>query len=99
MIYFGNTKDEVLKHFVMFKESIETQIGNRVKRLHSDNEGEYINKQFKEFCASQGNNSALLSCPKWDCRTTQPDPIETYTSNDIYQESTENPVAWSGSIC
>ena len=32
VIYFGNTKDGVLKNFATFKEFIETQSGNKVKK-------------------------------------------------------------------
>ena len=53
-VYFGNTKDEVLKHFETFKAFLETQTGNKVKHLHSDNGGEYVNKLFKDFCAKNG---------------------------------------------
>lgn len=54
MIYFRNTKDEALRNFTMFKEFIETQTGNKLKRFQSNNGGEYINKAFKEFCTQHG---------------------------------------------
>ena len=38
----------------MFKGFIETQTGNKVKQLQTDNGGEYVNKDFKDFCASNG---------------------------------------------
>ena len=53
-LYFGQTKDKALKHFKSFKEFIEIDMGNKLKRLCSDNGGEYINKYFKDFCASHG---------------------------------------------
>ena len=43
-IYFGNTKDEALKHFIVFKEFVKTQTGNKLKKFRSDNGGEYVNK-------------------------------------------------------
>ena len=49
MVYFGNTKDETLKNFETFKNFIETQTRNKVKRFRSDNGGEYTNKSFKEY--------------------------------------------------
>ena len=49
--YFGNTKDEVLNNSIVFKEFVEAQTSNKLKKLWSDNGGEYVNKQFKEFCA------------------------------------------------
>ena len=53
-IYFGNTKDEVLRHFELYKAFIETQTGHKLKKSHSDNGGEYVNKNFKDFCAKNG---------------------------------------------
>ena len=53
-VYFGSTKNEALTNFETFKGFIETQTGKRVKWLRSDNGGEYINKPFKEYCATQG---------------------------------------------
>ena len=32
-IYFWNTKDEALKHFIVFKEFVETQTGNKLKKF------------------------------------------------------------------
>ena len=53
-VYFGSIKNEALKNFEAFKGFIETQTRKRVKQLRSDNGGEYINKPFKEYCATQG---------------------------------------------
>lgn len=54
IVYFGNTKDEALKHFEKFKAFIETQTGNKLKHFRSDSGGEYINKPFRELCAKHG---------------------------------------------
>ena len=54
IIYFRSTKDEALKHFTTFKEFLETQTGNKIKKFCSDNGGEYVNKPFKEFRAKHG---------------------------------------------
>jgi transposase InsO family protein len=51
VIYFGSTKDEALRHFKAYKALMERQTGNKIKKFHSDNGGEYINNTFKEFCA------------------------------------------------
>ena len=53
-IYFGNTKDEVLRHFELYKAFIETQTGHKLKKFRSDNGGEYVNKNFKDFCGKHG---------------------------------------------
>ena len=54
IIYFRSIKYEALKHFVTLKEFLETQTGNKIKKFHSDNSGEYVNKLFKEFCTKHG---------------------------------------------
>ena len=54
VIYFSNTKDEVLRHFELYKAFIETQTGHKLKKLRSDNGGEYVNKNFKDFCGKHG---------------------------------------------
>jgi len=54
MVYFIKMKDEGYAHFIDWKGFIETQTGNKIKILHSDNGGEYLNKIFKEFCAKSG---------------------------------------------
>ena len=53
-IYLWNMKDEALKNFIVFKEFLETQTSNKLKRFQSDNGGEYVNKPFKDFCAKHG---------------------------------------------
>ena len=53
-VYFSNTKQDMLKNLMVFKEFVETQTGNKLKTFHSDNGGEYVNKPFKEFCAQNG---------------------------------------------
>ena len=53
-IYFGNTKDEVLRHFELYKGFIETQTGHKLKKFWSDNGGGYVNKNFKDFCGKHG---------------------------------------------
>ena len=54
MVYFGNTKDEALRHFELYKAFIETQTGHKLKKFWSDNGGEYVNKNFKDFCGKHG---------------------------------------------
>ena len=71
VIYFGSTKDEALRHFVTFKEFVETQTGNKIKKFRSDNGGEYVNKPFKDFCAKHGiimETTAHIHLPKTGLR-------------------------------
>ena len=53
-IYFLKTKDKVFDQFQEFKSLVENLIGKRIKTLRSDNGGEYIDKDFIEFCAREG---------------------------------------------
>ena len=53
-IYFLKTKDEVFCRFKEFKALVENLSGKNIKVLHSDNGGEYVDKDFNDFCAKEG---------------------------------------------
>ena len=53
-IYFLKTKDEVFELFKEFKALVKNLTGKRIKKLQSDNGGEYIDKDFTRFCAKEG---------------------------------------------
>jgi len=53
-IYFLRTKDEVSDRFKEFKSLVENLTGKRIKVLRLDNGGEYIDKDFTNFCAEEG---------------------------------------------
>ena len=40
--------------FCEFKALVEKESGKKVKPLRSDNGGEYISNEFKEFCSEEG---------------------------------------------
>ena len=48
------SKNEVLMYFKKFIASVETQSNMKVKSLRSDNGGEYISKEFSNFCKQRG---------------------------------------------
>lgn len=48
------TKDEVFDRFREFKALVENATGKKIKVLRSDNGGEYINKDFTDFCSKEG---------------------------------------------
>ena len=52
-IYFLKTKDEVFDRFREFKALVENLTRKKIEVLRSDNGGEYTDKEFKEFCASE----------------------------------------------
>ena len=47
-------KSEVFTVFKHFKNLVENQYSTKIKVLSSDNDGEYINSQFQEFCSEHG---------------------------------------------
>ena len=53
-IYLLKTKDETFSHFISWKAEAENQTGKKLKILRSDNGGEYLAKQFKQFREMHG---------------------------------------------
>jgi len=48
------TKDEVFCRFKEFKALVENLTGKKIQVLHSDNGGEYVDKDFTDFCTIEG---------------------------------------------
>ena len=53
-VYTMKHKDEVLDIFLQWKKMIETQTGRKIKRLRSDNGGEYKSDPFMKYCQNEG---------------------------------------------
>ena len=53
-VYTMKHRDEVLDIFVKWKKMIETQTGRKIKRLRSDNGGEYKSDPFLKLCQDEG---------------------------------------------
>ena len=53
-VYFLKYKSEVLATFKIFKAFVEKQSSLSIKNLRTDNWGEYVSKEFKEFCNEHG---------------------------------------------
>lgn len=53
-IYFLKIKDEVFDQFREFKALVENMSGKNIKVLHSDNGGEYTDRDFTDFYAKEG---------------------------------------------
>jgi transposase InsO family protein len=53
-IYLLRTKDEALEYFKIYKAEVENQLGKTMKRLRSDRGGEYIPRDFSEYCEENG---------------------------------------------
>ena len=51
-VYFLKNKSDVFETFKKWKAMVEIETDLKVKCLKSDNEGEYINGGFSEYCAA-----------------------------------------------
>ncbi|UYV61328.1 hypothetical protein LAZ67_1004381 [Cordylochernes scorpioides] len=47
-VYLLKNKDEVLKHFDIYRATVERQTGNKIKVLRSDNGLEFCNREFQD---------------------------------------------------
>ena len=53
-IFFMQMKSETYSKFYEFKALVEKESGKQVKALRSDNGGEYISSEFKDFYSTEG---------------------------------------------
>ena len=54
-VYPLKHKDDVFSTFHKFLALVENQLsGNKLKGLRTDNGGEYVSKEFADFCAKRG---------------------------------------------
>jgi len=49
-VYFVKHKSEVFNKFLEFKEVVEGVLGSKIKRLRTDNGGEFTSEEFLTFC-------------------------------------------------
>ena len=54
-------KSETYSKFYEFKVLVEKESGKQVKALRSDNGGEYISSEFKDFCSKEGIRRELIA--------------------------------------
>ena len=54
-------KSETLSKFYEFQALVEKESGKQVKALQSDNGGEYISNEFKDFCSKEGIRRELIA--------------------------------------
>jgi hypothetical protein len=60
-IFFMQKKDQTFSKFCEFKALVEKESGKQVKALRSNNGGEYISNEFKEFCSREGIRRELIA--------------------------------------
>eukprot|EP00794_Sanderia_malayensis_P016556 gene16556-biopygen13988 len=53
-VYFLKKKSEVLQKFKEFVVAVENHTGKRIKVIRTDNGGEYVSNEFKQFCIERG---------------------------------------------
>ena len=53
-IYFMHKKEQTFTKFCEFKALVEKESGKKIKALRSDNSGEYVSQEFKDFCVVEG---------------------------------------------
>ena len=54
-------KSETFSKFCEFKALVEKDSGKQVKSLRSDNGGEFISGEFKDFCSAEGIRRELIA--------------------------------------
>jgi len=60
-IFFMQKKSETYSKFCEFKALVEKESGKKVKALRSDNGGEFISGEFKDFCSAEGIRRELIA--------------------------------------
>ena len=53
-VYFAKSKDQVTRTFTVFQKFVENQMNKKIKRLRSDNGGEYIPNELKCMLEDSG---------------------------------------------
>ena len=53
-------KDQTFSKFCEFKSLVKKELGKQVKSLRSDNGGEYISNEFKDFYSREGIQRELI---------------------------------------
>eukprot|EP00253_Pinus_taeda_P003291 PITA_03291 len=54
-------KDQTFTKFCEFKAMVKKESGKKIKALISDNGGEYVSQEFKDFCAVEGIKRELTT--------------------------------------
>ena len=60
-VYFLKAKSEAFENFKKFKTLMENQSGKKVKALRTDRGGEFLSKEFIEYCEEAGIKRELTA--------------------------------------
>ena len=60
-IFFMQKKSETYSKFCEFKALVEKELRKQVDALRSENGGEFISCEFKEFCSAEGIRRELIA--------------------------------------
>ena len=60
-IFFMHNKDQTFSKFCEFKALVEKELGKQLMTLRSNNGGEYISNEFKNFCNKEGIRRELIA--------------------------------------
>ena len=53
-MYLLKSKDQVFQNFQQFHTMVERETGKHFKCLRTDNGGEYISQEFRDYCSKHG---------------------------------------------
>jgi len=53
-VYFLRQKNETFSMFKKFKALVKNQTGKKIKKFRTDNDLEFVESEFDEFCAVNG---------------------------------------------
>jgi transposase InsO family protein len=54
VVYFSAHKSDALKYFRIYKAFTETQLQKKIRKIRTDNGGEYVNREFQDYCKVNG---------------------------------------------
>jgi transposase InsO family protein len=54
VVFFLINKSEDFENFKVYKEMVENEMDSKIKCLRSDNGGEFISKEFMDYCSRHG---------------------------------------------
>jgi transposase InsO family protein len=60
-VYFLQSKGEAFKSFKVFKAFVEKQYEKKLKVLRTDRGGEFLSKEFINFCENEGIHRELTT--------------------------------------